>query len=207
VSKRSYRRLAAVTGAALALGAMAPAMAAHVAGDGAASASVNTIDVTDVTPALAPAGVAANGVGILTGSLVSTAFSAPFMALSDAHDVVGDAAGIATGLLGGNITAGLTGAAAASLGGVAVSAAGLVNAPLNVVGTLGDSGLLGDTLGTVQDVRGVATGLVSTAGGVAFSTVGSVAGVPAGVPAILSAVLGTSAAANVNLLAGVGGIL
>jgi hypothetical protein len=51
VSKRSYRRLAVVAGAALACGTMAPAMAARVsAGEGAgATASVNTVDISDVT--------------------------------------------------------------------------------------------------------------------------------------------------------------
>lgn len=46
MSKRSYRRLAVVAGAALAVGSMAPAMAAQVAANGTGSATVDLSDVT-----------------------------------------------------------------------------------------------------------------------------------------------------------------
>ena len=207
MSKRSYRRLAAVTGAALAIGAMAPAMAAHVTSDGAASASVDSINVTDVTSAL-PA-VALPSVTTLAGSLVATATAVPGMALADVHNIAGDAAGLGGGLLSNGLSAGLAGAATAGLGGVAVSTAGVVNAPLGLLGAVSDSGLVGDTLGAVQGVTGLALPLAfGTAGTVtstAFGAVGTVTALPAGVPGILSALLGSSASANIAL-AGAGGL-
>ena len=50
MSKRSYRRLAAVTGAALAIGAMAPALAAQVGASVSADPSPQVTDVTGLLP-------------------------------------------------------------------------------------------------------------------------------------------------------------
>jgi hypothetical protein len=50
VSKRSYRRLAVVAGAALAVGSMAPAMAQRIDVDADANASVDAADLITVLP-------------------------------------------------------------------------------------------------------------------------------------------------------------
>ncbi|HEY4408764.1 MAG TPA: hypothetical protein VGO87_02705 [Acidimicrobiia bacterium] len=211
MSKRSYRRLAVVTGAALAVGTMAPALAAHVTADGSSAVSVDSIGVTDVTNALPAVGLPLGTVSTLAGSLVTTATAVPTLALYDVSNIAGDAVGLGGGLLSGGLTAGLTGAAAASLGGVAVSAAGIVNAPFDVLGTVSSSGLVDDTLGAAHGVGGlavpVALGAVSTVTSTAFGAVGTVTSLPGAATGILSAVMGTSASANVGLLAGVGGIL
>ena len=210
MSKRSYRRLAVITGAALAVGTMAPAMAARVSTAGSGAVSVDSIGVTDVTTALPPIALPTGAVSVLAGSLLTTATAAPGLALADVHNIGGDAFVLGGGLFSGGLTAGLAGAASASLGGVAVSAAGLVNAPLNVLGTVSDSGLLDDTLGAVHGAAHVALPLAFSTVGIAHSVaggaLGTVIGLPAGVPGILSAVLGTSASATVGLAA-VGSIL
>ena len=107
-------------------------------------------------------------------------------------------------------TVGPTGVVNAGLGGATVNAAGIVNAPIDVLGAVGSSGIVGDTVGAATGVAGLAVPVALQTAGVAtstaFSTVGTVTSLPAGLGGVLSAVLGTSASANVGLLAGVGGI-
>jgi hypothetical protein len=211
MSKRSYRRLAIVAGAAVALGSMAPAMAAHVTSGGNGSVSVDSIGVTDVTDALPPVALPTAMVSTLAGSLLGTAHAVPALALADAHNVVDDAFGLTGGVLSTGLGAGATGAVDAGLGTVSVNVAGLVNAPVDVLGLVGSSGLVGDTVGAVGGVAGLAVPVALQTAGVAtstaFSTVGTAFALPGTVSGLLSAVLGTSASANVGLLAGVGGIL
>ena len=210
MSKRSYRRLAAVTGAALAIGAMAPAMAARVDTNGNASVSADSLDITDVTGALPPVAVPTTLVTTLAGSLMGTAHSAQTLARADVHNLVGDALGLTGGILDAGIGAGATGVVNAGLGGATVNAAGIVNAPIDVLGAVGSSGIVGDSLGAATGMAGLAVPVALQTAGVAtstaFSTVGTVTSLPAGLGGVLSAVLGTSASANVGLLAGVGGI-
>lgn len=217
MSQRSFRRLAAVTGAALAIGSMAPALAAHVATSGDADVAVTPNPSAASVPAitgLLPTGLVPTAlVGNIAGSLLAT----PGFVLADSTHLVGDVLAVPTGLVGTvfgttlNANAGVI----AGLGGVSVGANGLLGAPTGIVGgVLGSSGpLVGDALTTVghvagpaQMVAGTGLGLVSTLPG----TVGSLPGTALGLPGVitgsgLTGILGISG--NANVLAGVMGSL
>ena len=210
MSKRSYRRLAVVAGAALAVGSMAPAMAARVSSGGTASASVDSVDISSVVDSIPPVSVSTGGVTLLAGSLLGTATSAPVLLFNDASNIVGDAMGMANGALGSSLSAAANGGVTAGPGGATVNLAGVAGAPLNGLGSLGSSGLVDDTLGTVNDVTGIAVptalGAADLATSTAFGAVGTAMSLPGTANGVLSALMGSSASANVNLLAGVAGI-
>jgi len=214
VSKRSFRRLAAVTGAALALGSMAPAMAARVNGtaDVSVTPDLGAVSASSLTDGLLPAGlVPTTLVASIAGSLLAT----PGFVLGDATNLVGDVLAVPTGLLGTalgttlNAQAGVVG----GLGGLSLGASGLLDAPMGIVGgVLTTTGpLVGDALTTVghvtapaQLVAGAGLGLVSTLP----ATVGSLPGTVLSLPGVitgsgLTGILGITG--NANVLAGVMG--
>lgn len=210
MSKRSYRRLAAVTGAALAVGSMAPAMAARVSSSGSASASVDSVDISSVAGSLPPIAVNSGAVTTLAGSLIGTATSAPWLLLSDAHNIAGDALDLTGGVLDASMSAGLDGAVTAGLGGATANLASVVSAPVDVLGAVGSSGIMGDTMGTVHDVTGIAVPVALQTAGLATSTglgaVGTAMSLPHTAFGVLSAIYGSSASANVGLFGSVGSI-
>jgi hypothetical protein len=225
VSKRSYRRLAVVAGAALAVGSMAPAMAVRVSTSevGAAAVSVDTLDVSDVTGLLPnlPLGTGL-GLGTVTGiagSVVATATGLPSFVVPTALGLAGDALCIPTGLLGTALDAnvGVLAGLNVGLGGVSggAGAAGLASLPVAAVGTVTGCtfNLVGDALGTVGAVQAAASPIVATGLGVAggvVTTATSLPGVVLGLPSQvfgLGSLLNVTAAGNVGLGAALVGIL
>jgi hypothetical protein len=223
VSKRSYRRLAVVAGAALAVGSMAPAMAARVSTSevGTAAVSVDTVDASDVT-GLLPGLPLGSGLGLATGvagSVVATATGLPSIVVPTALNLADDALCIPTGLVGTALDAnvGVLAALNVGLGGVTggAGAAGLVNLPVAAVGTVTGCtfDLAGDALGTVGAARAAAAPIVATglgvAGGVvapATSLPGTVHGLPGGLMG-LGDLLSINASGNASLGAALVGIL
>ena len=178
MSKRSYRRLAVVTGAALALGSMAPAVALRVDTADAAGVSVETLDITDVTGSL-PVNqlLPTNLVFATAGSLFTTVQAAPGMVIADVQDIVGDALCIPTGVAGAalGLTAGAGAGGGVGLGGVNLALAGVASAPIALVGGGAScaGALVGDVLGTVGGVQAIAGSVAGTATVVAGTVVGS----------------------------------
>jgi len=182
VSKRSYRRLALVAGAAMAAGSMAPALAANVNAGGSSSASV---DLSGVTPGLPSVGglVPTQFVGGLTGMAIGTVQSAPAMVVTGVSGLMNGALGIAGGLtnpatsldVAGNADLGLNAlSAGVAVNGVADAASGLVDgvvaAPGAVVGTA--RGVAGPIVGTAVGVAGTAVGMAQSAPGIALGPAG-----------------------------------
>jgi hypothetical protein len=203
VSKRNFRRLAVVAGAAVAVGSMAPAMAASVSGGSDGSA---TVDISGVTAPTLPTVLPAGFVDGLTGTALTTAQAAPGMALTDVNNLMADAFGIggdllASGLPAASLNAGANASSGGSAGG---SASGSVTIPLDAVGTATDgSGVLADdALGAAAPVVGTALGMADTAVGLAQSAPGialeTAGGLLSGGLGILD---GSSASGNVNVLA------
>lgn len=223
MSKRSYRRLAVVAGAALAVGSMAPAMAARVSTSevGEAAVSVDTLGVSDVTGLLPnlPLGSSLGAVTGIAGSVVGTATGLPSFVVPTAFGLAGDALCIPTGVLGTALDAnvGVLAGLNVGLGGVSggAGAAGLASLPVAAVGTVTGCtfGLVGDALQTVGAVRTVAAPLVATGLGVAGGVVTTATGVPGlvlGLPSQvfgLGSLLNVTAAGNVGLGAALAGIL
>jgi hypothetical protein len=225
VSKRSYRRLAVVTGAALAIGSMAPAMAARVVtvNSASANASADTVDINSITGGLLSSQATPDPLGLafgLAGPVLTTVQAAPGMLLSDVSTIVGDALCIPTGVLGAALGADANAAAGLGigLGGVSLGATGLLNLPLAVAGGVTDcvGPIVGDALGVVGQaqslaggVAGQATVLANTALSTATSlpqTVFTTAGGLLNPAGPLSSILNIQASGGASLLAGVGGI-
>lgn len=194
MSKRSYRRLALVAGAALAVGSMAPAMAARVDSSAGGSATVDLSGLAGSLPSitgLAPIGtvttVAGTALGIVQG--------APTMAQSAVNNVVTTALGLVNGLpVGGNL--------------LSVDAADNANVGVNVLGTgVAVTGVSATAAGLASGVTAVPGAVVGTAlqtagpvVGTAVGTVGTVVGIAQSVP---GSVIGT---ANGLLTGGLGGL-
>ncbi|MCA1843934.1 MAG: hypothetical protein LC792_12275, partial [Actinobacteria bacterium] len=169
MSKRSYRRLAVVAGAALAVGSMAPAMAAQVASANSADAgvAVDTIDVNQILGGAQSSQLPTSLVLSNLGNVQSLAGGTAFALSSDAQTIALHALGgvqcvASTGLssvlgLGAVATGGAT--VGVGLGGVGLGldgAAALVTAPLTLVGSATQclAPLKGDVLTTVNQVKG-----------------------------------------------------
>ena len=159
MSKRSYRRLAVVAGAAVALGSMAPAMAQRLDVSGVAGASVSvdpaeaTSSVTDVTNILGPTAIPSTddavklgilGIGIVDGQVTfvnNLVKGHELYAQSLANDVLGKVVtlgGLGTSYIGGG-DCGLVNVASCDSIQVPVSASGV-----NVLGSginVGDLGV------------------------------------------------------------------
>jgi hypothetical protein len=213
VSKRSFRRLAAVTGAALAIGSMAPAMAARVSSDSSADVAVNpslsAVSIPGLT-SLVPAGLLPTTmVANIAGSLLAT----PGLVLTDVQNIAGHAIAVPGTVLGTALGSTLTanGGVVAGLGGVGVGASGVLSTPAGILGITGP--LVGDALTTVghvaapaQMAAGGALGAVSTLP----ATVGSLPGTALSLPGVitgsgLTGILGITG--NANVLASVMGTL
>jgi hypothetical protein len=163
VSKRSFRRLAVVAGAALAVGSVAPAMAAiSVGGSGAGAADASvTVPSLPAPGSIIPTGLL-TGAQAYAGSTVSGAKAIVFGQVSsvqtDVSNIVGSLLDAATGL-----SADLTANAHASSGGVAIAVNGLGNV---------DSGLLS----VVPTPDAALAGAQSTVGSVAGFGIGTATG-------------------------------
>ena len=227
MSKRSYRRLAVVAGAALAVGSMAPAMALRVntADAARAAVAVDTVDVSDITSLLdlngsqGGLGLGLGAVAGVAGSVVATATGLPSIVLPTAFDLADDALCIPTGLVGTALDAevGVLAGLHVGLGGIAGGAggAGLVNLPVAAVGTVTGCAfnLVGDALQTVGTVQATAAPIVTAGLGVAAGAVATVSGVPGIVLGLPGQVMGlgnllnVSASGNATLGAALVGIL
>lgn len=231
MSKRSYRRLAVVAGAALAVGSMAPAMAARVVdvnGVAGAGASVNTVDITDINLPIGTEALGLNGLGLglVTGiadSLLLNVSSAPALAINTVTGLADDALCIPTSVVGTALGTSINAVAGlhVGLGGIGGAAAvtGLLNAPLAVVGGVTGCafGLVDDALataGTVQTVvAGTAMPVVNAGLGVVSGVSTTAIGLPGMVPGLVSQVFGLgdlltiNAAGSANLGAALVGIL
>ncbi|HEV8623872.1 MAG TPA: hypothetical protein VG034_05390 [Acidimicrobiia bacterium] len=218
MSKRSYRRLAVVAGAALALGSMAPAMATRVGGDADAEVSADTINVSSLLSGVQsnqlPTGLVLNTVG----SVKQTALSTAFLTLGDVHTIVGDAVSGVTCVAGAGTSAVLgLGAGVLADAGVGVGLGGvhvglgvdaLVGAPIVLVGDvtecLGD--IKGDFLATVGHAQVAAGAVTQLATGAALSAVGAVQSLPSAAasmatPLLLNDLLNITASGNGAVLA------
>lgn len=227
MSKRSYRRLAVVAGAALAVGSMAPAMAVRISTEDGAAASVSadTVDVDSITSLLdlngseGGLGLGLGAVAGVAGSVVTTVGGLPHFVVPTALGLADDALCIPTGLVGTALDAevGVLAGLHVGLGGIAggAGALGLVNVPVAAVGTVADCAfdLVGDTLHTVGAVKAAATPVVSAGVGVAAGVVATATGVPGlvlGLPGHvmgLGDLLSVNASGNASLGAALVGIL
>jgi len=216
VSKRSYRRLAVVAGAALAVGSMAPAMAAHVGGnaDGAATVGVETIDVSNVIGDVQDANLLPLGTVFSTAGTARTLVrGTALLALSDVQNIVGDAMCLAGSGVGAALSVDATALASANvgLGGLSGNLAGALVAPLDVVGDatscLGQ--LQGHALAAVDQVQGVAAAATTLATSTATQAAVMAQGLPVQAinivqPLLLNDILNITAGANLNAVLGSG---
>jgi hypothetical protein len=216
VSKRSYRRLAVVAGAALAVGSMAPAMAAHVGGtaDGAANVGVETIDVTGVLgdvqhSNLLPVGAVAG----VANSAQLLARGTAFLALGDVQHIVGDAMCLANTGVGSALSVNATALANATvnLSGITGGLTSTLDAPLDIVGDASDclGSLQGHALQTVGHVQGAAMGAATLATSTATQAAVMAQGLPFQAinivqPLLLNDLLTVTAGANLNAVLGSG---
>jgi hypothetical protein len=197
VSKRSYRRLALVAGTALAVGSMAPAMAAHVdaTGAGTAGLDVSGVSVPNVT---LPLGVVAG----VKNTALTTVQSTQQLLVADVANIASDLfyvgqAGVgAVGSPSADVNAGLdvgslagTGAGISAITGANGNASAGVTVPLDLSGVMGGPGLLvGDAKTAASQVVGIATGTAQygllTAGQLQNSIVSNASGVLYGLPGL-----------------------
>jgi hypothetical protein len=212
VSKRSYRRLAVVAGAALAVGSMAPAMAVRVnaTGAGTAGAEVETIDVGNVLGSVQsnialPTNLATNAIGGLqtTVNRATPVLLADIFGLLDNVECVADAGLTATAALNARVL----GAVGIGLGGVSLNVAGLAAAPVEVAvgATECLGGLQSDVFTTVGDVRGAANAVGGIATGTARGAVAYAGSLPGAVintvsPLFLTDLINVRAGANAGAL-------
>jgi hypothetical protein len=216
VSKRSYRRLAAVTGAALAVGAMAPAMAARVDANGTTSANVDATDVTHGLPSVSTLVPTALVAGV-AGTALSTVQNTQGMALTDVNHLMTGILGITGGLTNGgsllgvnvagnaNTSANVLGAGVA-VNGVGTAAAGIAGIVGGVAGA--PSQVVGTALGVASPVVGTVLGLTNTASGLAQTVPGTILGTGGGLlDGGLGILGGSSVSGNVNVLASLMGAL
>lgn len=215
MSKRSSRRLAVVAGAALALGSMAPALAARVDGNATGSVELDGVDLGEINGSALPLGLD----GLLTLDTVTGlagAVQAQAGALQTAvqHDVAGLTTTV-LGLPGGILTAQSTpiadvDVAANALGIADVDASGVLGAPLGLIGSI--PALPGSVLGTVTGLATVGA-VQSTVGFATTTALGAVSGVQGtalglpgalldgGLEDILGLAGGITGGGNVNLVA------
>jgi len=203
VSKRSYRRLAAVTGAALALGSMAPAMAARVNANGTAD-----VEVTDVTLPQLDISAATGLLTGVSGLAFSTVDATKTLAFSSVSGLQNDVTGIAGDLLDGGSLLSLNVGGNANVGlnalGAGVQVDGLAQAPLALVGNVVPTatGAVDTALDLAASAQEIASPIVETA----LTVPGTAIGLATGAPDLLFSLIdGTSLSANGN--AGLGASL
>ena len=216
MSKRSFRRLAVVAGAAMAVGTMAPAMAAHVGGttDGAANVGVETIDVSNVLGGVHDANILPLGTVFSTASTAQTLVrGTALLALGDVQNIVGDAMCLANTGVGSALSLDATALAHANvgLGGISGDVVGALVAPLDIVGDASDC--LGDLQGHALAAVGQVQGVAATAATLATSTATQAAVMAQGLPfqainvvqpLLLNDILNITAGANLNAVLGSG---
>jgi hypothetical protein len=190
-------------------------------GGAGAGASINTVDISDVTGLLPVQGlpVGLGSVGTIAGSLLGNVQAAPGFVLGTAGTLAGDALCIPTGVVGTALGTSLDAVANLHVGlgslGAGAGVAGLLNVPFGVVGTVQDcvGDLAGDALGTVNAVQATAAPIVTTGLGVVTGVATTATGVPGmvlGLPGQLMGLgdlLNVTAGGNANLGAALVGIL
>jgi len=213
VSKRSYRRLAVVAGAALAVGSMAPALAARVDSAGTADLSVDTVDVNSILGG--QSSLLSTSSPLETVDSVKTlAGGTAFTAVNDVKTLGFDALGAGYCLVGAGTNAVLTGLDAGVLAnaGLGVGLGGLqlglgldalAGAPLTLVDSATQcvGSLKTDAVGTLTDLKGAATAAGALATTTAFQAVSLAQGLPSTVssmaaPLVLGDLLNISGSGN-----------
>ena len=194
MSKRSYRRLAVVAGAALAVGSMAPGTAfllddldPEVKAGGAATVSVDTIDVSDVMGRVQsshlslPTGLV---FGTLGGVRATLGYHAPIL-VGDVIEILGNVKCPVAAALDLDVVAKVIATAGLSVGngGIALGATALALAvaPLEVVEDiqycLGQ--IKADVVETLVDTKAAVATVAGLATGTALGAVATATGVPA----------------------------
>lgn len=194
MSKRSYRHLAVVAGAALAVGSMAPATAfllddldPTVKAAGAASVSVDTIDVSDVMGSVQSSNLSLpTGLvfGTLGGVKATLGYHAPIL-VGDVIEILKDVKCPVGAALDLDVVAKVIATAGLSVGngGIALgaNALALAVAPLEVVEDiqycLGQ--IKADVVETLVDTKAAVTTVAGVATGAALGAVATATGVPA----------------------------
>ena len=203
MSKRSYRRLAVVAGAALAVGSMAPAMAVRV--DATGSGDVD-VDVSDLAvPAVdAESLIPSAFLADVSDFALDTVFGAQDLVGDTVAGVQTDVDGLVSSLLGAasdpSLDASAVVVANAGPGGASVTVSGLAVGPdADLLGLVPDPGTavagVEDTLSPVVDF-----GLGTAAG--AMGLVGDAQGLAGGLLGTgLGLVDGASLSGNANIVA------
>jgi len=220
VSKRSYRRLAVVAGAALAVGSMAPALAVRLDGVdakavGTAGVQVNTNDLGDTMDSVQASDISlpTNLVFGTLGNVKNTLGYFGPVFLSDAYGLLNDVHCPLYASLGGldvdlaavaNVAAHVDPGHVVALG----NAAATLDGPLDLVGDVQDCigdikadavDLVGDTKAAVGVVAGIGTSTVLGAAATATSLPTAVAGTAT--PLVLNTVNGLSIDASAQAAA------
>ena len=216
MSKRSFRRLAVVAGAAMAVGSMAPAMAAHVGGtaDGDANVGVETIDVSNVLGGVQDADILPVGTVLGAANTARTLVrGTALLALGDVQNIIGDAMCLGNAGVGSALGVDATALANATvgLGGLSGSLTGALVAPLDIVGGASDclGSLQGHALQAVSQVQGVAATATTFATSTATQATVMAQGLPFQAinivqPLLLNDILSITAGANLNAVLGSG---
>lgn len=209
MSKRSNRRLAVVAGAALALGSVAPALAAHVDVNGTA-----TVDASSVTVPSADdlAGLVDTGLITDLGDIAfETADDAQGLALAEVALLQGEVEGIAGDLLGvvSGLSVDVDANANASGGGASLGVSGVTGGTSGVLGLVPTSGDVVDKAFVLADpVVDTAFAMTTTAAGLAQGAPARVFGAAGGLLGTgLDLLDGVSASGEVNVVASLMGIL
>ena len=194
MSKRSYGRLAVVAGAALAVGSMAPATAflfddldPDVKAAGAASVSVDTIDVSDVMGSVESSNLSLpTGLvfGTLGGVKAAVGYHAPVL-VGDVIEILKDVKCPGGAALDLDVVAKVIATAGLSVGnggiGLGANALALAAAPLDVVEDikycLGQ--IKADVVETLVDTKAAVATVAGVATGAALGAVATATGVPA----------------------------
>jgi hypothetical protein len=194
VSKRSYRRLAVVAGAALAAGSMAPAMAirlddldATARAAGAASVSVDAIDVSDVMGSVQSTNLSLPTslvFGTLGGVKATLGYHAPIL-VGDVIEILGNVRCPVAAALDLDVVARVIATAGLNVGNggitLGANALALAVAPLDVVEDIQYclAQIKADVFETLVDTKAAVTTVAGLATGTALGAVATATGVPA----------------------------
>ena len=204
MSKRSYRRLAVVAGAALAVGSMAPAMAAQVGSNNTAGAGVEveTINVGSLLGSvqqnqqLSPTALLGAVTGVQTLATTKAAVLSSDVLATGLHAVSGVQCIVGAGteaVLGLTALASAGAEAHVGLGSLGLGLDGLavLGSPVVLVGDATEclGQVRSDVFKTVDDVKGTATAVAGVATGTAMSAVAMAGGLPGSVMTTASPLL------------------
>ena len=191
MSKRSYRRLAVVAGAALAAGSMAPAMAIRLddldATANAAGAASVSVDVSDVMGSVQSSNLSLPTslvFGTLGGVKATLGYHAPIL-VGDVIEILGNVKCPVAAALDLDVVAKVIATAGLNVGngGIALgaNALALAVAPLDVVEDIQYclAQIKADVVETLVDTKAAVTTVAGVATGTALGAVATATGVPA----------------------------